>query len=107
MRAGELKHLVSIEHKSITGTGDRGQPVFTWTALASNVPAKITPLTGRKLEIARQLVPTATHEVMTRYVANVTAHMRINFGGRILNIGNVNNKEELNFTLTFTCTEEQ
>jgi len=107
MRAAELKHLVTIEQKNQTGTGDRGQPVYTWTAFASNVPARITPLTGRKLEIARQLVPTATHEVQTRWVSGVTAHMRINFGGRILNVGNVNNKDELNFTLTYTCTEEQ
>jgi hypothetical protein len=67
MRAGILKHLVNVQMKT-WDVGDRGQPInVVWTTLAT-VPVKIETLSGDKLVIARQLVPTATHEITMRFL---------------------------------------
>jgi len=104
--AGELKQRITIEQKNLTGTGDRGQPVFTWETFKPNVPAKVEQLTGRKLELARQLVASASHEVTIRYLAGLDPTMRVNFGGLILNIGNLSDKLSMHFEIKITCIQQ-
>lgn len=106
MRAGSLKHQVLIQEKTVTGTGDRGQPVYTWNTLIT-VPASISPLNGRKAEIARQLVASATHTVTLRYYAGLTETMRLLYGSRVFNIGFIKNLDELNFTQELLVTEQK
>lgn len=105
MRIGKLRHYLTIERKHVTSTGDRGQPVYTWQTLYANVSCWVEPLQGRKLEIARQLVPTATHHVTLRF-HDIDARDRFNMGGRVFNVGNINNFEERNIYMVATCTEE-
>lgn len=64
---GKLRHFVDIERKTVSGTGDRGQPALSWSAVYENVGAEIEQLSGRKLEIARQVIPSATHSIRMRY----------------------------------------
>jgi SPP1 family predicted phage head-tail adaptor len=104
--ASDYRHTVSITLQTQTGTGDRGQDVYSTTTIGT-VPAKIEPLAGRKQEIARQIVPTATHEVTIRYLAGVTPNCKVVFGSRTFNIGNVNNIKENNYHLVLTCVEVQ
>jgi SPP1 family predicted phage head-tail adaptor len=47
MRAGPLRHRVNIE-KPVTVQDATGDPVVTWTLVASNVPAAIAPLSVRE-----------------------------------------------------------
>jgi SPP1 family predicted phage head-tail adaptor len=105
MQAGNLKHLVTISNKVQTGTGDRGQPIYTWQTLGT-VPAEIVELSGRKLELARQLVSTATHQVTIRYLAGLETNSQVVFGSRTFNIGYVQNVKLMNFTMILTCTEQ-
>lgn len=65
--AGELRHLVTIQQKAIGADDTRGHPARTWSDSIAKVPAKIQTPTGRKLELARQLVPTATHLIDMRF----------------------------------------
>jgi SPP1 family predicted phage head-tail adaptor len=67
---------MSVEMQVSGGTGDRGQPLYTWTEPAK-VWVKIEALTGRKLEIARQVVPTATHEIAMRFLDGLAVTDRI------------------------------
>lgn len=104
MHAGLLWHTVTIETKVISATGDRGQPIYTWQTLAT-VPAQIEELTGRKLELARQLQITATHKVTIRYLSTLSPKDRISYIGRVFNIGYVINLDLKNFTMELFCTE--
>jgi len=68
IEAGELRHLVTIQAKAVaTDANSRGHAARTWSDSISNVNAKIETPSGRKLELARQLVPTATHVITLRY----------------------------------------
>lgn len=59
--AGQYSHQVTIQAKTVASTDSRGHPVRTYADLTSGVYAKIETPTGRRMDIAKQLVPTATH----------------------------------------------
>ncbi len=104
--AGALRKRVVIERKTAPTTDSRGHPVRSWESYIEDVSAKIETPSGRKMEIARQMVATATHIITIRYrTLNVDEH-RINYRGRIFNIGFQNNLEERGVHLELTCTEE-
>lgn len=105
LAAGELRHPVTIQSKTLGAAGDRGQPSVTWTTEAS-VRAQIEELSGRKLELARQLVATATHRVVIRYLSSLAVTDRVVFGSRVFNIGHILNWKLLNFTQELICTEQ-
>lgn len=108
MDAGKLRELVTIQQKSPTGTGGRGQPVYEWTAFA-NVYAEIESLTGKKAEIARQLVAEASHQITIRYLTGITTEMRVvDSTGATYQIGFVaRGKDKLRYFFhILTCTEQ-
>jgi head-tail adaptor len=45
MRAGRLDRLVTIQRRSLT-LSDSGEPVETWTVIASRWPASVRPAAG-------------------------------------------------------------
>jgi head-tail adaptor len=68
IEAGELRQRIIIQAKSVASAADtRGHPVRTWTDSIVDVSCKIETPSGRKLELARQLVPTASHTVTMRF----------------------------------------
>jgi len=105
MKAGKLRHRVTIQSKTTT-RNERGINRETWSALHSSVPAEIVTLSGRELEQARQLVGTATTAVRIRFYANVTKECRIVFGSRVLTIGHIDNVDQRDIELVLTCSEE-
>ena len=106
--AGKLRHKITVQQKTQTSTGDRGQPVYGWTTLATPY-ASLDSLgaIGKKAEIARQLVATATHEITLRYLAGLDERCRVQWNGRTFNIGYIWNHEERNIWLTLLCTEQK
>lgn len=104
LQAGQLRHLVTIQTPP-TSAGTRGQSSGSWSTVEANVPAKIENLTGREAERARQIAPTATHQVTLRYRSGVTTQQRLLFGSRELNIEHVNNLDERNRVLVLLCKE--
>ena len=106
LAAGERRQRVIIEVKTAETTDTRGHPVRTWATYLSGVSAKIETPSGRKLELSRELVPTATHLItIQKRTLSVQTH-RINYNGRIFNIGHQNNVEERGVRLELICTEE-
>ena len=106
MRAGLLRHYISIEEYLIAGVDDRGTPIRTWLPKYEHVPASIEPLQGRQLELARQLNAQVTHRITFRYHSGITPKHRMVWAGRVFSIGFIVDHEERNLSLVALCTEE-
>lgn len=108
MQCGQLRQYANIESYTKTSSGDRGQPVGTWNVLYASVPMGIVELDGRQLELAKQLVASATHKVTIRYIANMLPiTMRVNFNGRLLRIEHVGELDFRQRYLILTCCEQK
>lgn len=107
IRSGRLRHTVTVERFVVSSTGSRGQPVGTWTALYTDVPAEVVPLSGRQLEIARQMCATASHEITIRYHANVAAQQRVSFRGRYYHVESITEGDMRLHYMVLTTTEQQ
>lgn len=105
-KAASYRHYCTIEECVKTGEGDRGQDILSWNALYNNVPIGIESLSGRKAELAKQLVSSATHTVCLRYKPLSVKTHRFNFDGRIFRIGYISDIEERHRYLECTVTEE-
>jgi SPP1 family predicted phage head-tail adaptor len=86
MRAGKLRHRVTIQQADRT-THDDGSYDITWTDCTNgHVQASIQPLTSKELWQARQVDDHSTHTVRMRYFKGLTAHHRLLFGERVFQI---------------------
>jgi len=105
MRAGKLRHRVDIQLPSTT-QGTRGQRTGSSTTKAESIPCSIETLTGRELELARQVVSNATVRVTMRYpgITLTTKHFLM-FGDRQLNIGHINDVDQIGREFILTCGE--
>lgn len=77
-----------------------------------NIAAKVYTPSGRKLELVKQLVSSATHIVELRYrpvlvEAAAEKNFRVVYNGRTFNIGFINDLEERHVKLELLCTEEK
>lgn len=108
VKAGALRHKITVQTKTIGSTGDRGQPVYTWPTLATPYASvESIPPFGKKAEVARQLVASATHSITLRYLAGLTETSRIHWQGRTFTIGYIWNHEERNIWMTLLVTEQK
>lgn len=104
--AGQMRQRVTIEAKSVASAPDsRGHTERTWYAAITNVSAKVETPTGRKLELAKQLVSSATHVITMRYRKLDEANNRIAYCGRVFSIGHQEDVDERHVKLVLTCTE--
>ena len=105
LRAGTLRHRTNITARSST-TGARGQRTGTDTVKVYSWPCSIETLSGREGELARQVFPSATLKVVGRYPGlTVTTEHFLKFGTRTLEIGHVNNVDQLNDQIELLCGE--
>lgn len=87
MKAGELDVRISIETPTVT-RDDSGGPVHTW-ALFAEVYAKLTPLRGRELVAAAQVMPDAEMKFTIRYRTGITEQHRIVHEEKNYDIGHI------------------
>ena len=80
MRAGKLRHRITIQRRTQTPDGFGG-PVDTWTDFAVSVPASVETLSGRELVAAQAQHAEATVQFGMRYLAGVDTTMRIVYAG--------------------------
>ena len=104
MRAGQLRHLVTVQSRSAT-PDTYGEPAQTWSNLHANQPASIEPLSGRELINAQAVQSDVTHRLRMRYVAGVETKHRVIFGTRVFDIRAVRNIDERNIELGMLCTK--
>jgi SPP1 family predicted phage head-tail adaptor len=86
MKAGELRHRVQIQKRSVS-YDSRGHESESWQTVGS-VASKVEELSGRELERARQQVAEANISVTLRKVEIATLD-RLVFNNRILQVGAV------------------
>jgi SPP1 family predicted phage head-tail adaptor len=106
-RAGALRNRADLQEltASSTAAGSRGQPQEEWT-LVDPVRIGIFTLEGKEAELTREIVPTATHLVVSRYHAGVIPTARFKMGNRVLNIESVNDHENRHRWMDSVCVEE-
>jgi SPP1 family predicted phage head-tail adaptor len=76
MRAGPLRHKITLRQKTATRSSS-GAQVTTWIDFAVGVPAEVTPLSGREYISMRQAQSDITTRVRMRYLAGVNSQMRV------------------------------
>ena len=109
MRAGELRHRVTVERRSMTQDTFGGQST-TWTALGT-FWAWVQPASGREIEAAAAQQAEISHTVTMRYNAAIwadpvaAAAYRLRYGSRILDVKAVRNEGENNAELTISALE--
>lgn len=85
MRAGRLRHLVTIQQDTGTTVDGSNAHVADWTTL-DKVRAEVRPTGGGESYRGLQVVAEATILVIMYFRSDVTTKMRIIHEGRTLNI---------------------
>ncbi len=78
MRAGQLRHRVTIQQKIIS-QNSFGEEVVTWSDVAT-VWAAVEPLRGQEFIEARQAEAEITARIRMRYRSDVRPDMRVVWG---------------------------
>lgn len=108
MRAGDLRHKVSVQQRA-TGQDTFGGQAADWTEVAQ-VWARIQPLNGRELMAAAAVQSETTHSIVVRYHPVFSKpgdadKLRIVCHNRIFNITASINEDERNRMVTLAATE--
>ena len=107
MRAGQLRHTVSIQEQTDTSDG-MGGFTTSWADILGMdaVKAAIWPLSAKESLDSLKLELQVTHKIRIRYRSGITAKNRILFGTRTFNIISLINNDERNISLDILATEE-
>ena len=103
MRSGTLRHVCTIlkRGKTLNTLGQR--VVSEWKTIAVGVRTAVKTLSGRELELAKQLHSEATVQVTTRD-GRATVNDRFKFGQRLFEIASrLPNETETEFV--YICSE--
>jgi SPP1 family predicted phage head-tail adaptor len=107
MNPGELRHQVEVQTNTPT-KDSHGSEVDSW-ATTSTIWASVQTLTGRKLELARQIHVEAKIQVRSRLCSTGTGGYdvsnRLKFGDRIFEPVHTVNEHERNIMQLSICKE--
>lgn len=102
MQAGRLRHRIAIQIRS-SSQDSYGQPVETWTTQHIRW-ASIEPLQGREFFSADQVNSEVSVRIRMRYLAGITAGMRVLYDNEPYNIEAVINPKMRNKDLQLMCS---
>lgn len=105
MRAGQLRHQITLQQLGTTDDGGGGVDTESWTDFAT-VYARVAPLAGRELVQAQQVNDELTHAITMRYYPGVSSKMRVKYGVRIFLIESIVDEDERHRGLLLMCTEK-
>jgi SPP1 family predicted phage head-tail adaptor len=91
MRAGSLRHRVTIQQATVTRDAIGGE-VKTWEAVADRW-ASVEPLTGREFFSAQQEGAQLSARIRLRYLAGIVPTMRVVHGSAVYDVKAVVNVE--------------
>jgi SPP1 family predicted phage head-tail adaptor len=77
MKIGDFRHDITIESFTVTRDPVSGEQIETWATYLANVPAIISPVTGKEYLSAGAEQAGITAKIIIRYDAGVTSKMRI------------------------------
>jgi SPP1 family predicted phage head-tail adaptor len=104
VNVGTMRDQVTIQRYT-KSRDPYGQEVQTWADLVTLQFADLHHVSGREAVVAKQMHAEATHKVVTRYVVEVKPQDRILYKGRVFNILDANDVDELHKTYELLCTE--
>lgn len=104
MRAGLLDQKVTIQQVTDSATTASAGGSKSWATFAT-VWARIEALRGAEFYQAQVVQTDLSHKVTIRYLAGVTAKMRIAYGSRTLEIVSVLDDTARRTFLTLMCVE--
>jgi SPP1 family predicted phage head-tail adaptor len=104
MRAGELRHRVSLQTNGGTSVDAYGARAQSWTTTVT-VWAAVEPLHGNELFRAQQVQAEATSRIRLRGGVTLTPQSRILFGARVFEVLSVQNLDERGQELQAICKE--
>jgi SPP1 family predicted phage head-tail adaptor len=103
MKAGDLDQQITIQVAALS-RGATGEQIVTW-ATYKTVWAQVLTSGGFEKFYNPQLVAESTHKILIRYLANVTADMRITWGSKSLDIIHVDESRRREGELYLLCKE--
>jgi SPP1 family predicted phage head-tail adaptor len=103
MRAGRLRHRVTIQDKVVT-QDDYGEEVITWSDV-DTVWASVEPLRGEEFAELRRAGAELTTRIVMRYQSGIAPEMRAMEGSHVYDILSVINVEERDKELHLMCRE--
>jgi SPP1 family predicted phage head-tail adaptor len=106
--AGMLRHKINIESFTAVSDGAGGSTV-TWAATPANtnIWCKVRPASGGERFYAMRTEADTTHVIITRWKTGITPAMRVNFGGRLMQIKSVINIEERDKWMEIRAVENE
>ena len=107
MRAGLLNQKIDIE-RSTDSRDEWGDTSESWAAIASNIPASISPIRMKEFIRSAETQTELTHKVIIRYssdVSGITAKDRVKHGSDYYDIRGVINVNKRNRMLELMCVE--
>ncbi len=105
MRAGSLRHFITIQHLPISTKGDFGEQKATnadWDTFAQ-VWAEVSPIKGQDLARAQAVWPKVDVTINIRYLAGLTPDMRVVFNDKLYHLHAVINTDERNREMQLLC----
>lgn len=102
MRAGLLRHLITIQTRAAGALDSYGGSNPAWSTFAE-VWAQIEPTTGREYVKDGANKAALLTRFVLRYLDGVTPQMRVSFEGKVYNIREVINERQRNRMLTLVC----
>lgn len=105
MRAGDLRHSVTIQQASESNDG-RGGVSYSWSTYTT-AWADIRPVTGRERLLAQQVEEAeGDYKIRIRYQPGITPEMRVLWGSRVFAINAVLNVTERDRELLLMAKEK-
>lgn len=105
MRAGELKHRITLQKISGSTQNTCGEEV-PQCADWKTVRAAVEPLRGREYLEAQKLRAELTYRIKIRYLPGVEQDMRVKFKDRLFRIESIINLNEANREIHLICVEQ-
>jgi len=105
MRAGTLRHAVTIQNQTKTPDGIGGYSE-EWVDLYTDARAAIWPKKMVEASETGRTVATITHNIRVRYFPDVDETCRVLFGTREFEIKSILNWEERDRYLDLICEEK-
>lgn len=105
MRAGELRHRITIRRISGTIENEAGELIPSYADFKT-VWAAVEPLRGREYLEAQKINEELSYLIKIRFIEGITPDMVIKFKGRIFEIQNILNIGERKRELHLMCIEK-
>lgn len=86
MRAGKLRHRITIQALGLVQDSETGEMLQEWETVWEKVPASVEPLSARDLIAAQAGQSEASGRMVIRYRAGVLPTMRILHRGDVYDI---------------------